>query len=276
MSQIHYITLSLFFSNSIIFLYLLFGFTITAVNYPIYLFLITMSLYANFTPFHESAHNLIGDGKYKYLNDVVGRGSALIYSTSFPAWKFIHQYHHLHTNQENDPDLFYSNFSDVIKYGWFLDYNYIYHYSKHIQKRPIREVIDMGLTQLFYIGSFSMLCYNGYGFQYIFKYWIPLRISLFLSAYLLDYYNHHKLPERDVKDRDSIIKTTHKITGVVKENDFSWFTRVLMQNHCYHNIHHLYTNVPFYKYQEVWDQKKEELIEETPTITIKEVHEKDN
>uniref|UniRef100_A0A6C0J7B7 Fatty acid desaturase domain-containing protein n=1 Tax=viral metagenome TaxID=1070528 RepID=A0A6C0J7B7_9ZZZZ len=276
MSEIHYITFNIFLFNAIFFLYLIFGVTISIINYPIYLGLATLSLYINFTPFHESAHNLIASGKHRYLNDIVGRGSSIIYSTSYPAWKFIHLYHHKHTNQETDPDLFYENFTDIIKYGWFLDYNYNCFYIKHIHERPINEIIEMIMTQLLFIGSIIMLCYNGYGFQYILKYWIPLRISLFMSSYFLDYYNHHKLPERDITDRSSLVKTTHKISGVLKEDDFSWFTRVLMQNHCYHNIHHMYTNVPFYKYQDVWKQRKEELLKDTPTVTIKEVHDKDN
>ena len=275
MSEIHYITFNIFLFNAIFFLYLLFGVSITLANYSIYLPLMTLSLYINFTPFHESAHNLIGSGDYRILNEIVGRGSSLIYSTSYPAWKFIHLYHHKHTNQETDPDLFYENFTDVVKYGWFLDYNYNYFYIKNLRQRPMNEIIDMGLTQVLYLGIFITLLYNGYGMDYVLRYWLPLRISLFMSSYLLDYYNHHKLPERDIKDRNSLVKTTHKISGVLKDDDFSWFTRLIMQNHCYHNIHHLYTNVPFYKYQDVWNEKKKELQDDTPVITIKEVHEKD-
>ena len=276
MNKIHYITLSIFVLNAVFLAYLLFIAEFTAYTYPLYMMLVTFSLYVNFTPFHESSHNLIGNGKYKYLNDIVGRGSSLIYSTSFPAWKFIHSYHHKNTNHEDDPDLFYSNFGDILKYGWFLDYNYNYFYLKKIKERPISEVIDMSLTQVFYGAVFAGMFYYGYGLQYLLRYWIPLRISLFMSSYLLDYYNHHKLPERDIKDRENLLKITHKISGVLEEDDYNWFTRIIMQNHCYHNVHHMYTNIPFYEYQKVWKEKKDELKDKTPIITIKEVHDKDN
>jgi len=112
------------------------------IPYIVYLICASISLYINFTPFHESSHKLIATKKYNYINELIGYSSATIYGTSFAGWKFLHNLHHTHTNHKNDPDNFYNNIYEVLVLGPFLDVIYFYNYFKHIHTRPAMEILD--------------------------------------------------------------------------------------------------------------------------------------
>tara|TARA_B110000967_G_C18860681_1_gene549759 strand:+ start:837 stop:1772 length:936 start_codon:yes stop_codon:yes gene_type:complete len=228
------------------------------IPYIMYLLFASISLYVNFTPFHEASHKLIATTKYNYINELIGQLSATIYGTSYTGWKYLHNLHHVHTNHENDPDNFYSNIYDVLVLGPFLDVIYFYNYFKHIHTRPTMEIIKSISAYSIIFSFYYYVIQHNYGSVLFYYYFLPLRFALLQASLVLDYNAHHECP---TKNEDSI-KSTNKVSGFFAKEDSPLFLSLFMQNQNYHNIHHLFPFVRFYNYQDIWNNKliREELL----------------
>ena len=227
------------------------------INYLLYLPLMSIFFYINFTPFHESAHNLITSpsSKYKYLNKIVAYTSNAIYTSVAPVWKFVHKQHHLYANnKELDPDKFYNSINGIIIYGCFLDYIYLKYYIKYFTKRPFSEQLEFIITFAIYLSIIYLSFRYGYGIRYTLSFYLPQRISLLMASFILDYNSHHDCADfTKVKDKSKI---TNKISGIKKDNDYPLITSILTQNQNYHNIHHINPTIPFYDYKNIWEKIK--------------------
>lgn len=246
----------------------------SSIPYAIYLFFSSILFYINFTPFHESAHGLLASKEYHYINGCIGRISSIIYGTSYAGWIFLHHLHHMHTNHDIDPDNFYNSLGEVMIKGPFLDVIYLYNYMKHIHIRPTVEVIEALSTYacIFYVYGYFML--NHMGMALFYYYILPVRFSLLCASVVLDYNAHHKCPQK----KDNNIKSTNKVSGFFKKDDSPLLLSMFTQNQNYHNIHHLYPFIPFYKYQDVWnnqDIRKHLMDEGTNEINMAEPIEQD-
>ena len=219
--------------------------------YILYLTISSILFYINFTPFHEAGHGLIASKPYYYLNGLVGRISSIMYGTSYVGWKFLHTLHHKHTNHDIDPDHFYNSFGEVLVKGPFLDVIYFYNYMKHIHTRPRKEVMESLLTYGCIFSTYGYLIYNHLGGALFFYYIVPVRFALLYASIVLDYNAHHKCPTK----QDDQIQSTNKVSGFFIKDDSPLLLSMFTQNQNYHNIHHLYPYIPFYKYQDVWNDK---------------------
>ena len=230
------------------------------IPYMLYLIFASILLYINFTPFHEASHKLIASKPYAYLNELIGIISSTIYGTSFAGWKYLHTLHHRHTNHDIDPDNFYNSLGEVLIKGPFLDVIYFYNYMKHIHTRPTMEVIDSLFTYMCIFSFYGWLLYNHHGISLFYYYIFPMRFAMLYASLVLDYNTHHKCPQK----KDNQIQSTNKISGFFEKDDSPLLLSLFTQNQNYHNIHHLYPYIPFYKYQDVWNDKdiREHLIQE--------------
>lgn len=217
--------------------------------YFIYLICTSISLYVNFTPFHEAAHKLIASKQYNYLNGIIGRISSLMYGTTYVGWKYVHNLHHKHTNHDMDPDNFYDSLGGVIIKGPFLDVIYFYNYIKHIHTRPTMEVIEALSTSFSIFCMYGMLIYYNLGSSLFYYYLLPLRFTFLYASIVLDYNVHHKCPKKSI----SAIQSTNKTSGFFIKDDSPFLLSLFTQNQNFHNIHHLYPYIPFYKYQDIWN-----------------------
>ena len=252
-------TLGLFICNSLMILLMLCFYP--SINYLLYLTITSVLFYINFTPFHESGHNLIASKKYQYINDIVAIGSNFIYTAIVPLWKTVHSQHHLHTNDiELDPDKFYNDLTNVYLYGWFLDYTYAYHYFvKYFPEKSLGEQIYAGTSLGLYFVMFAFILYYKCGSRFFFSCYIPQRISLFLASYILDYNSHHDCPvitDKDVNKEEG----TNKIQGIVEKGDYPLLTSLITQNQNYHIVHHMYPMIPFYNYSKLWNERGGNLL----------------
>lgn len=206
------------------FMIVLLLFSYYSMPYIVYYPLLSICMYFNFTPFHESSHNLIARGKYKYLNNIVGYTSNFIYTSVFPVWKFIHKQHHLYTNNKLlDPDKFYNNLSDILRWGWFLDYIYLTYYMKHFIKRPVKEQVECIATIYLYLMFFYQFI-KIYSFQTFFlQFYLPQRTALMMSSFILDYQSHHNCDDYTLVKNKS--KITNKIIGVNYPYDYPVITK---------------------------------------------------
>ena len=96
---------------------------------------------------------------------------------------------------------------------------------------------------------------------------IPAYLSIIILSYLFDY-----LPHRDHKFtiQTNKYKATNMTEGIFNNNPNTQLLSILTLNQLtYHNIHHLYPRIPFYRYPGVWIKQKEELINRgTPIQSI--------
>ena len=226
------------------------------IPYYLYLPIASILFFYNFTPLHESGHGLLAEKRYDIINTLFGWISAILYNTSFVGWQFIHTSHHYNVNDcELDPDKFYNNLTELLLFGWFLDYFYILYYLKHMYKLDLVKNITTIFVTLIYISIYILLIYNGYGKELLYYYYLPQRVGLFLASLLLDYGTHHV----EIKS-DKRIDQTYKLNGFTTINDYPYLLSIVCQNQNFHNIHHLYPMVPFYRYHLIWKKYKQLLL----------------
>ena len=247
--DIAYPTIIIFICNTILLLYLFY--IRNYIPYILYLICSSICLYINFTPFHEASHKLIAVKKYNYLNNIIGHLSSAIYSTSYLGWKHVHNLHHIHTNDVNDPDNFYNNIYQAVLLGPCLDLIYFFNYFKYIHMRPTREVIESLSTYGVFFYIWYYLIQHNLGSTLFYYYFLPLRFALLHATIVLDYNAHHDCP----KKLEDNIKSTKKISGFFVKEDSTLLLSLFTQNQNYHNIHHLFPFVRFYQYQDIWNNK---------------------
>ena len=89
-----------------------------------------------------------------------------------------------------------------------------------------------------------------------------------ILSILFDYLPHRNY-ETDIRDNKyAITNMTHGLFSTEGEVN-NWISMLTFNQLTYHNIHHLYPRVPFYKYPEIWKEKKNLLIDRgTPIQSI--------
>lgn len=222
--------------------------------------IISFSCYSQFTVIHEASHSNIS--KNRYLNDIIGLIASfwLGPTGNWYGFKFHHLDHHTYTNNINlDPDMWCSDKGfggkKLILFRWMtLDYHYIYccfksksRMSSYYMKQIIIEFIIKFIM--------AFIVYYYFGFNNVLLFWvIPSRLSITLLAFAFDYLPHYP---HDVKKNENKYLTTSYISC-------PWFIKLLLSPIAfyqdYHIIHHLNTQIPFYKYSSVWEQEKKDLL----------------
>jgi len=244
-------TLYLFLLNTCLIIVMLFKFT--TISYFIYLPIMSILMYFNFTPFHESARDLIASKNYTFLNDIVGHSSNFIYTFSFPVCKFIHKQRHPYTNNQLlDPYKFYNNVAGKITYGWLVDYIYFYYYLKYFTSRPFEEKITFISTIIIYLFIFRSIVKTDLLINFLLAFYIPQRCAFTFVYFILDYKPHHIIEDNIVAKKNSRI--TNKICGINELRDCPLLTSIITQNH--HNDSQVNSTDPFYDYRNVWDEIK--------------------
>ncbi len=224
----------------------------------------TVCAYTQFTVAHEAVHGAISK-KYKSLNDWIGwAGQVWLGPTSgWHTFKYNHLEHHAHTNHSSlDPDYWCSLKGPGGKYltpvRWLcVDVSYFYmYYIRHLYKKSFTTQLKAYSYELFKIG-FLVFAYQWGYFPFLLQYWIlPSRAALFMLAYAFDFLPHFP---HDITRKDNRYQTTAYLHA-------PWIFRPLLslltfyQN--YHIIHHLNPSIPFYIYKDVWNDTKDELLEE--------------
>lgn len=224
----------------------------------------TLTSYAQFTVCHDAIHRAISK-KYKLLNDVVGWISQawLGPTSSWNAIRYNHLEHHAHTNDsEFDPDYWCSLKGPGGKYitplRWlFVDVSYCHMYFiQGLQRKKWKTRMCSYAYEVAKIALIIALWKLGYGGM-LWQYWIlPSRLALFLLAYAFDFLPHYP---HEITRKDNRYKTTAYLY-------IPWILRPLLSSltfyQNYHIAHHLVPQVPFYEYKLVWNDMKEDLLNE--------------
>jgi fatty acid desaturase len=120
--------------------------------------------------------------------------------------------------------------------------HYFVPYLRARATRPAAEVAEVVLTQVAITGGMVALAAAGHGPAVLSYYFVPNKLAILLLAWAFDYVPHR--PHRVARAADPYAATA-RIDGVFSSPGWDLTLPLLYQN--YHNIHHLYPTVPFYR-----------------------------
>jgi len=215
----------------------------------------TFLTYLIFTPMHEASHGNIS-GKNKQLKGVetfIGWISGMTLTLPFPMFKYLHFTHHSHTNdEEKDPDYWVasSNLFYVFLKCLTVIGDYYYFFFRDYKQQIANPRNKAG----FYLGTLGLVAYYGIaifwgvqmGWEYpVFLWVIPALTAATFLAYAFDYLPHHPHSRQE----------RYLDTRIVLFPGLS----ILLLSQNMHLIHHLYPNIPFYKYGAAFKKMRKHL-----------------
>ena len=210
----------------------------------------TVAAYGLFTPLHDASHKSVS--RISLLNEAVGRICGWAYFGLFIGFRLLHLEHHAHTNEvDRDPDLWVAGDTRWARlFRWLtLDLHYHVAHARRWHLQSLAHKVEVVLTGVTLLALLCLLVAQGYGWEVLWLWLVPLKLSFTFLAFGFDYLPHHPHQVTAREDR-------YRATGVYPS---PWLTLPLMfQN--YHLIHHLYPAVPFYRYARIWRSEREVLI----------------
>jgi fatty acid desaturase len=221
----------------------------------------TLAVFMFFTVMHDASHRALST--IDWLNDAIGRISVVFFSplNAFPAFRYIHMQHHMHTNDHDgrDPDAYTGNGPKwTHPFRWAtLDINYYVYYVGKLRTRPGSEKLEALISSAVTIAVVAVIVATGHGMELLLYYVIPSRLAVFALGYGFDYLPHHSLEHTGREDK---FKATRLRVGL------EWLLTPLMLYQNYHLVHHLHPVVPFYRYLRVWDEKEHEYLRHDPAL----------
>lgn len=200
--------------------------------------------YFLFSPIHDALHRSVS--KHQWVNDFIAIGTVnlMLPYSSHKLLRWGHMQHHRFTNEhDKDPDKFLTDNWHAPITAWpFFELFYVPDYWKHRHERPRAEVIQVFAQLVLGTALLAfMTWWQGIGF---FIYWLTAsRITLWLIVAVFVYLPHqpHTVLQKDAPYQASLLRTGSE-----------WLLTPIMAYQNWHLVHHLYPNVPFYRYKRAW------------------------
>ena len=168
------------------------------------------------------------------MNAILGHGSAMMLSFSFPVFTRVHLQHHGNVNDpDNDPDHFVSTGGPL----WLINARFLYHEIFFFQRRLWRkyELLEWFLSRLV-VATIFYVSIHYHFLGYILNFWfIPTAVVGLALGLFFDY-----LPHRPFKERDRWKNARVYPNSILN---------LLIMGQNYHLIHHLWPSIPWYNYQ---------------------------
>lgn len=243
-----WITISLFITITVSFI----SATLLAINgeIPITYAMIVNAIvvYIAYTIVHEAAHGLVCSNRI--MNRVIGTIalSFITITPFFSTYRFLHLTHHKYINDpEKDPDYFCGSGPKwMLPFRWMvMDMAYVTNYFTmgYYTIRPTMEKVEFWVSVMFGSCVLAAIITHGYLVEFILLYFIPTRIGLLFLALLFDYLPHYP---HSITNQQNRFQATNNRVGL------EWLLTPLFLGQNYHLTHHLYPNVPFYRYRKLW------------------------
>lgn len=135
--------------------------------------------------------------------------------------------------------------------------HYYWRYFRDISTRPLNEAVEAIVVTLMVLLSVFFLLSKGWGQQLLVFVGLPRVITDPCLAYSFDYAPHHP---HEASRAEDVYGCTAMIGGLLSPDDGVDLTVPLIYQN-YHNIHHLYPTIPFYKYPVLWRNHRKVLLE---------------
>jgi beta-carotene hydroxylase len=207
-----------------------------------------LCLYLSFTVLHDAMHGTAH--RSKAVNNAMGRVCGLLLLAPLPLFRGVHHAHHGHTNDpDRDPDMIVAAGPAWLRplalaaalpaYSWAFYRQQLWRDRASLHEALVSDVVLAGLL----VGALA----SGLG-SWVLLLWIaPLMVAALCLAFALDYLPHYPHSQQGRYYDTRIFPG--RIANLV----------LLGQN--YHLVHHLWTTIPWYRYQEVFEAIEPELRE---------------
>ena len=222
------------------------GWTAGILSAPLAIAVNTVAIYLAFTVLHEAMHRIAHTDRL--VNDMLGRVAGWMLLASYPMFRAVHYEHHSHTNDpKRDPDLFVARGP-----RWLLPLRFVgvvFEYRRAFYGRRLwknaAERNEAVATDVALITLAAIAVATGWGTALTILWIGPATLAVFFLAFAFDFLPHYPY-DTDERYYDTRIIPSRALNGVL-----------LGQN--YHLIHHLWTTIPWYRYQRVFGAIRQEL-----------------
>jgi len=221
--------------------------------------LVAVLTYASYTVLHESVHGSItgNDQSLRWLNKALGYMAAWIVMIPLTAHRHEHTAHHRYANDETrDPDFHIGQMRNspaalaraVVRaiVGQFRYYS-----ENRWTKAPSKEKVQLYLEVAVAIVPRVAVMVAGYWVEGVALFVLGWLIGAIILLYLFAYVVH--------RPHEQVGRYVDTSTILLPRPLHALITRLwLFQN--YHSIHHLFPRVPFYKYEQLYEELEEIML----------------
>ncbi len=225
------------------------GGTVAYVNgwvaWPVTLLLHAAAIYVIFTPLHEAVHGVAHPSKG--ANAAIGRVAGWALGISYPFFRAVHLEHHSHTNDaERDPDFVVARRPRPLLLLWCagVESSYRRHFFGRRLWRHRNDLVEALAYDVAMIGLFVASLALGW-WTLIVCWFAPAFLALIVLAFFFDFLPHYPFDTRE-RYFDTRIYPGRVLNALL-----------IGQN--YHLIHHLWTTIPWWRYQRVFDEIEDDL-----------------
>jgi beta-carotene hydroxylase len=200
-----------------------------------------------FTPLHDAVHRCAS--KNKLINELVMQIVWPVYLNAPTIFRKIHLAHHARTNHPKlDPDHFTSAPSWTEKWirSFILIFSYYGFSMKHFPRTP-SNLFWMTVSALSLPAAITIAVLSPFT-ALLFAVWIvPAYVGIGILGFINTAWPHHPGNSQDRYKNTSIMMVPAPL-------------KLLMLNQNLHLVHHLRPTIPWYQYEEFWEENKESLI----------------
>lgn len=204
------------------------------------------AIYVGFTPLHEAMHGVAHASPW--ANAVIGRLGGLPLTISLPLFRGVHYEHHSHTNDPaRDPDLVVAHRPRLLLPLWLVGVTVSYRFAFYGRRlwRSRSQLLEAVASDLAINALLVMALIGGWAPALMVVWFAPATLAVLALAFAFDFLPHYPYDAR-VRYFDTRI-TPGRALNVL----------LLGQNH--HLVHHLWTTIPWYRYQRVFHEIRDDL-----------------
>jgi beta-carotene hydroxylase len=201
-----------------------------------------VAIHLAFTIWHEAVHRNVSSRPW--VNTLVGILGMFPYMTPYFMQRWIHLQHHARLNERDDPNFVYI---DGPFWKIFGRYPRALGYARKLLARdprtPGERASDL-LSLVAVAAVFGVAWLRGVLSDVLLLWLLPVVIAKVVMDWYVNYLPHVGLP-------------AHRYGGT-RVVDVGWLTPLVL-GHNYHAIHHLWPNIPWYRYRGVFRERLDAL-----------------
>jgi len=206
-----------------------------------------LAIYVGFTPLHDAMHGVAHSSRW--ANGLIGRLGGTPLTISLPLFRGVHYEHHSHTNDAaRDPDLVVAHRPRWLLPLWLLGVTVTYRLAFYRRKlwRSRGQLVEALATDVAVHALPVVALVGGWAGTLVVLWLAPAALAVLALAFAFDFLPHYPY-DTNARYFDTRVTPGRLLNAVL-----------LGQNH--HLIHHLWTTIPWYRYQRVFHETRPALV----------------
>ena len=224
------------------------GYLTGRLSVPAAVALDTLAAYLLFTVLHDAVHGTAHTSRT--VNVTLGRVCGGALTLAWPLFRAVHHAHHAHTNDgERDPDLIVSRAPRLLLPLWcvgvVVEYRIKFYGRRLWQTRG--TLVEAVASDALVVGVLAAAIAGGWFAALAVLWLLPVTFAVLILAFAFDFVPHYPY------DTQARYHATRVMPGRV--------LNLLLLGQNYHLVHHLWSTIPWYRYQRVYEQVAPALVE---------------